>query len=66
MKKGKEVNESACPASFDLDLSEQSSHGDGGKTVVIVTPQGVVTFHNNQLDRQRAAQLYHISGHKLS
>jgi hypothetical protein len=66
MKTGRRVNEADGPASFDLDLSEQSRHGDGGKASVIATPQVVVTFHNNQLGRQRAALLHHVSGHELS
>lgn len=66
MKTGRRVNEADGKASFDLDLSEQGSNGDGGKARVIATPQVVVTFHNNQLGRQRAAQLHHVSGHELS
>jgi hypothetical protein len=46
MKKGKEVNESARPANFTLNSSEQGSHGDGGKTSRIATPQGVVIIHS--------------------
>jgi len=47
MKKGKEVNEAACPANFALNSSEQGSHGGGGKARVIAIPQVVVIIHSN-------------------
>jgi len=48
MKKGRRVNGADGPASFDLDLSEQGSHGDGGKArVIATTAQGVVIIHSN-------------------
>jgi hypothetical protein len=47
MKTGRRVNEADGPASFDLDLSEQGSNGDGGKARVIATPPGVVIIHSN-------------------
>jgi hypothetical protein len=35
MKTGRRVNEADGPATFDLDLSEQGSNGDGEKARVI-------------------------------